>query len=97
MAVVGACAAVANGCIAAILQATVAPEYQGRVFTSMGRVAAAMTPVGLLLATPIADLAGVRAWYLAGGIACAALGAAAFLVRSILEMEGPSAQQVVGD
>lgn len=43
--------------------------------------------MGLFLATPMADLAGVRAWYLAGGIACAAVGAAAFLVRPILEME----------
>jgi DHA3 family macrolide efflux protein-like MFS transporter len=91
MAAVGAFAAVTNGCIAAVLQATVAPEYQGRVFTLMGSVATAMTPVGLLLATPVAELAGVRAWYLAGGIACATLGAAAFLVRTILEMEGPAA------
>lgn len=41
----------------------------------------------LLLATPIADFAGVRTWYLAGGIACVVLGAATFLVRPILEME----------
>ena len=84
----GVSAAVANGCIAAVLQATVAAEYQGRVFTLMTSVATAMTPVGLLLATPIADLAGVRAWYLAAGIACVLLGSAAFLVRPILEMEG---------
>jgi MFS family permease len=91
MFVVGSCAAVANGCIAAVFQATIAPEYQGRVFTLMASVATAMTPVGLLLATPIADLAGVRAWYVVGGIACALLGGAAFLVRPILEMEGPPA------
>jgi hypothetical protein len=63
----------------------------------MASVATAMTPVGLLLATPIAELAGVRAWYLAGGSACATLGGAAFLVRAILEMEGPPSQVVVGD
>jgi DHA3 family macrolide efflux protein-like MFS transporter len=78
---------VANGCIGAILQATIAPQYQGRVFTLVGSVAAAMTPVGLLLATPLANIAGVRAWYVAGGIACAVLGASAFLVRPILQME----------
>jgi DHA3 family macrolide efflux protein-like MFS transporter len=91
MFVVGACAAVANGSIAAVFQATVAPEYQGRVFTLMASVATAMTPVGLLLATPIADLTGVRSWYLAGGMVCTILGAATFLVRPILEMEGSSA------
>jgi DHA3 family macrolide efflux protein-like MFS transporter len=88
---VGAFSSVANGCIAAILQATIAPQFQGRVFTLMISVAGGMTPLGLLLATPIADLAGVRAWYLAGGVACAAMGAAAFLDRSILDIEGPPA------
>jgi DHA3 family macrolide efflux protein-like MFS transporter len=85
--VVGACAAVANGSIGAVFQATVPPEYQGRVFTLIASVATAMTPVGLVLATPIADLAGVRTWYLAGGMAGAILGAAAFLLRPILDME----------
>ena len=88
---VGVCAAVANGCIAAVLQATIAPEYQGRVFTLMASLATAMTPLGLVLATPIANVAGVRAWYVAGGIACAALGAAAYLVRSIREMDASGA------
>jgi DHA3 family macrolide efflux protein-like MFS transporter len=66
---------------------SIAPEYQGRVFTLMMSVAGAMTPVGLLLAAPLADLAGVRAWYLAGGDVCAAMGAAAFFVQPILAME----------
>ena len=94
---VGACASVANGSIAAVFQATVAPEYQGRVFTLMASVATAMTPVGLLLATPVADLAGVRTWYVAGGMACIILGAATFLVRSVLEMEKPPAIEEVQD
>jgi MFS family permease len=58
MLAVGAFSAIANGCIAAVLQATIAPEYQGRVFTLMMSVASAMTPIGLLLATPVADAAG---------------------------------------
>lgn len=77
----------AVGALSAVFQATVAPEFQGRVFTLMASVATAMTPVGLLLATPIAELAGVRLWYVAGGVVCAASGAAALLVRSIVEME----------
>ena len=87
MLLVGVFSATANGCIAAIFQATIAPEYQGRVFTLMMSVAGAMTPVGLLLAAPLADLAGVRAWYLAGGVICAAMGAAAFFVPPILQIE----------
>lgn len=82
---VGLFSAVANGCIVAILQATIAPEYQGRVFTLMMSLAGAMTPMGLLLATPVADLAGVRAWYVAAGVVCAAMSAA--LARPIVHIE----------
>jgi DHA3 family macrolide efflux protein-like MFS transporter len=84
---VGALSAMANGSFAVLLQATIAPEYQGRVFTLMMSVAGAMTPIGLLLAAPFAELAGVRAWYIAGGLVCAAIGTAAFFVRSIVRME----------
>jgi DHA3 family macrolide efflux protein-like MFS transporter len=97
---VGAFSSMANGCIAAIMQATIAPEFQGRVFTLMMSLAAGMTPVGLLLATPLADVVGVRSWYLAGGLVCAAMGGAAFLVRPIMGIEsgavaaGPAATAV---
>ena len=98
MLAVGAFSAVANGCIAAVLQATIAPEYQGRVFTLMMSIATAMTPIGLLLATPVADAAGVRAWYVAAGIVCAAMGVAALLTRSIMQIEGSAAApQSTGD
>jgi DHA3 family macrolide efflux protein-like MFS transporter len=84
---VGALSAMVNGSLAVLLQATIAPEYQGRVFTLLMSVAGAMTPIGLLLATPLADLAGVRAWYIAGGFVCAAMGTAAFFVRPIVRIE----------
>jgi MFS transporter, DHA3 family, macrolide efflux protein len=90
--VVGGFSATVNGCIVAILQATIAPEYQGRVFTLLMSLAGAMTPLGLLLATPLADIAGVRAWYLAAGVVCAAIGLAAFLVRPIVQMEEAAAR-----
>jgi DHA3 family macrolide efflux protein-like MFS transporter len=89
MCAVGLSSAVANGCIVAILQATIAPEFQGRVFTLMMSLATAMTPIGLLLATPVADLAGVRAWYVAAGIVCAAM--AVVLARPIVRIEESAA------
>jgi DHA3 family macrolide efflux protein-like MFS transporter len=91
MLAIGAFSAVANGCILAIMQARIAPEYQGRVFTLMISLAGAMTPIGLLLATPVVDALGVRSWYLAGGLVCAAMGAAAFLARSIAQIESNDA------
>jgi DHA3 family macrolide efflux protein-like MFS transporter len=88
--VVGLLVPIANGPIQAILQTTIAADYQGRVFTLMGSIAGATAPLGLLLAAPVAEVVGVRAWYLAGGLACIALGAAGFLLPSLMWIEEPS-------
>jgi DHA3 family macrolide efflux protein-like MFS transporter len=76
-----------NGPIQAVLQATVAPEFQGRVFTLYTSAAGAMTPLGLAIAAPVAELLGVHAWYPAGGVACVAMGVTGFLVPSITRIE----------
>ena len=76
-----------NGPIQAVLQATVAPDLQGRVFTLYGSAAGAMIPLGLAIAAPVAELLGVSAWYLAGGAACVAMGVTGFLVPSIARIE----------
>jgi len=76
-----------NGPIQAVLQATVAPEFQGRVFTLYTSVAGAMTPLGLAIAAPVAELLGVQTWYLAGGITCVAMGVLGFLIPSIARIE----------
>jgi DHA3 family macrolide efflux protein-like MFS transporter len=59
-----------NGPFFAILQAVVAPEIQGRVFTTMMSFSTAMAPLGLALAGPVADRFGVQLWYLVGGAFC---------------------------
>ena len=84
---VGSLVPLVNGPIQAVLQATVAPEFQGRVFTLYMSACGAMAPLGLLIAAPIAELAGVRALYTAGGLACLAMGIGGFLVPSIKTIE----------
>ncbi len=88
---VGFMATMANGPILAVLQATIAPEYQGRVFTLYSSVAILATPVGLLLAAPLAELFGVRVWYLTGGLVCLVMGCAAFFVPAIVRIESEAA------
>ena len=78
-----------NGPIQAILQATIAADYQGRVFTLVGSLAGVMAPLGLLLAAPVAEMTGVRAWYVTGGLVCVVMGAAGFLLPSLLRIEAP--------
>jgi DHA3 family macrolide efflux protein-like MFS transporter len=76
-----------NGPILAILQATIEPAYQGRVFALIGSLAAATAPLGLLLAAPIAGLSGVRAWFLAGGVIALAMGAVGLLTPALVRIE----------
>jgi DHA3 family macrolide efflux protein-like MFS transporter len=84
---VGGIATFVNGPIQAILQATIAPEYQGRVFTLVGSLATVAAPLGLLLAAPVSEIAGVRAWYLAGGAVCLAMGLVGFLLPPLMRIE----------
>jgi DHA3 family macrolide efflux protein-like MFS transporter len=87
MGLVGVTLVLANGPLMALLQATVAPEMQGRVFTLLGSVAAAAAPLGLLLAGPAADRLGVQAIFLAGGAICLLMALAAALTPVVVGLE----------
>ena len=87
MTLVGLMNPVVNGSIFALLQSTVPPEKQGRVFTLVMSGTAAMAPIGLAIAGPLADILGVRAWFLAGGVAIILMGAGAFFVPAIMNLE----------
>jgi DHA3 family macrolide efflux protein-like MFS transporter len=78
---------ITNGPVFAIIQARVAPELQGRVFTTIGSIAGAMMPLGTAIAGPVADWLGVRVWFLVGGAVCALMGVVSFFVPAIVDME----------
>jgi DHA3 family macrolide efflux protein-like MFS transporter len=78
---------ITNGPVHAVLQAVVAPEMQGRVFTLVGSIAALMSPIGLLIAGPLSDVVGVRAWFIVGGIATAVLGVVCFFIPAAVHIE----------
>ena len=77
----------ANGPLMAILQATVAPSMQGRVFSLLTSGATAMMPLGLIVAGPLADAIGVRTWFIIGGAITLAAGVSGFLIPSLLNLE----------
>jgi len=87
MFLVGAVVPLINGPIQAILQATVDPAMQGRVFTLLGSLSAATAPIGLAFAAPVAELVGLSAFYLAGGVVCVAMGALGFVIPMVLRVE----------
>ncbi len=76
-----------DGPLFAVLQSVVAPEMQGRVFMLVISMAKAMSPLGLIVAGPLADAFGVRVWFLVGGVLTGLLGAAALLIPAIVNIE----------
>jgi DHA3 family macrolide efflux protein-like MFS transporter len=77
----------ADGSLIAILQSTVEPAVQGRVFGLIGSLSSLTSPLGLALAGPITDLLGLQIWYLVAGIVCMAQGIAFFFVPSVVRIE----------
>lgn len=81
---------IANGPISAVVQSTVAPEIQGRVFSLFGSLATGASPLGLALAGPLSDLFGIQLWFTLGGLGLLLMGCGGFFVPAILDLEkGP--------
>ncbi len=70
-----------NGPLFAMMQSRIKPEMQGRVFTLIGSLAGAMSPLGLAAAAPVADHLGIQVWWWIGGICCILLAVAGLLSR----------------
>ncbi|MBN2148986.1 MAG: MFS transporter [Anaerolineales bacterium] len=78
---------IVNGPLMAAIQAAVAPEMQGRVFTLISSVAGAMAPIGLLIAGPVADRLGAQTWFLIGGVVTILMGVVARMVPAVMQFE----------
>jgi len=85
--VVGLAIPLVDGPIMAILQGTVAPEIQGRVFTLMGSLTSITSPFSLAVAGPVSDWLGLQVWYLTAGVMCVATGLVGFFVPAIVNIE----------
>lgn len=53
-----------NGPTFALLQTVVEEKMQGRVFSLVISLANAMTPIGLVISGPLAEVNGIRTWFL---------------------------------
>ena len=51
-------------------------------------------PLGLIVAAPVAEIAVVGVWYLAGGMACVAMGIAGFFAPALMGIEDNDAEAV---
>ncbi len=78
---------IVNGPLLAAVQAAVAPEMQGRVFTLINSMAAGMSPIGLIIAGPISDKMGVQTWFIIGGVVTGLMGVIGVFVPAIMHFE----------
>lgn len=87
---------VINGSFGALIQAGVAPEMQGRVFSLVFTGAMAVAPLGLVLAAPVADALGPQVWFTVGGAVCAALGVAGLLIPAVMRLDEDARARAAG-
>ena len=78
---------ITNGPLMAAVQAVVSPEMQGRVFSLISSMAAGMSPLGLLIAGPVADKLGVQAWFIVGGVTTILMGVIGLVTPAVMRFE----------
>ncbi len=79
--------AMANGTFFSSIQAVIPPQMQGRVFTILMSLSGGMTPLGLAVAGPVSDSLGLLFWFRIGGFVLALMGAAAFFIPAVMNLE----------
>jgi MFS transporter, DHA3 family, macrolide efflux protein len=80
---------ITNGPLHALLQERIAPEMQGRVFTLISAGANAITPLAMIISGPMAELVGLRFWYLMAAFMCVLMGIGARFSKDIMSMDSP--------
>jgi DHA3 family macrolide efflux protein-like MFS transporter len=85
--IIGIMQPITNGPIFAVMQSTVAPDMQARVFSLLGSAAAAMSPIGLLIAGPLSDKFGIQTWFLLGGTISILMAVAGFFIPALKNIE----------
>ncbi len=78
---------IVNGPLFAAVQAVVAPDMQGRVFTLISTLAGGMSPIGLMIAGPISDKLGVQTWFLIGGVVTILMGTISWFIPAVMHFE----------
>ncbi len=86
----------ANGPIMAVLQATVAKNMQGRIFSLMGSISSAIMPLGLAIAGPTTDAIGIGTLFFICGTAIVITGIVCFFIPAMMNLETNSNNPAAG-
>jgi DHA3 family macrolide efflux protein-like MFS transporter len=71
----------------ALIQSSVEPDLQARIFSLLSSVGTGIAPVGLMIAGPVADRAGIQAWFLMGGTLCILMAVTGLFIPAVMHME----------
>jgi DHA3 family macrolide efflux protein-like MFS transporter len=74
----------------AVIQSTVEPDMQARIFSLLSSVGTGIAPLGLMIAGPVADRVGIQAWFLLGGILCILMAVTGLFIPAVMNMEKKS-------
>lgn len=85
--IVGLMSPLTMGPFFAVVQSTVEPAMQARIFSLLSSVGGAMAPIGLMIAGPVADRIGIQAWFLIGGLLCVLMALAGSLIPAVMNIE----------
>ena len=76
-----------NAPLTAIFQSVIPHDIQGRVFTIMGSITTAVTPLGLAIAGPLADAIGIRPLYYIAGIGTFVTSIILIFIPAVMNLE----------
>jgi DHA3 family macrolide efflux protein-like MFS transporter len=84
---VGVMSPITMGPFFAIIQSNVEADMQARVFSLLSSVGTAMVPIGLIVAGPVSDQAGIQVWFLLGGSLCVLMGLVGLFNPVVMNIE----------
>jgi DHA3 family macrolide efflux protein-like MFS transporter len=87
MTFIGLVQPITNGSLLGLVQAIVAPDMQGRVFTLISSLAGGMSPIGLAIAGPISDALGTQTWFIIGGLTCILMAVLGLMLPAVMNIE----------
>jgi len=71
----------------AVIQSTVEPDMQARIFSLLSSVGTGITPIGLIIAGPVADRFGIQSWFLLGGSLCILMATVGLYIPAVMNIE----------
>lgn len=76
-----------GGSYMAFVQTVVEPAALGRVMSLIGTISLIATPIGLMIAGPMAEVLGVATWFGISGALIAIVGIGAYVIPSVRNLD----------